>query len=873
MARWNRLFRRGECEAELEKELSFHLDQHTSDLIARGHSPEEARRRARLALGGPDQVKERCRDERGVRPLEDFWQDLRYGLRVLAKHPGFTLTAVVTLALGIGATTSIFSVVNAVLLRPLPYPEPDRLVYVGQQYRSGLAASGEPKFLFWREHSRSFEALACYSGFGGAGGNIAGGAEAEHVGGLRVSGDFFRALGVRPALGRAFTREEDTPGGPDVVILSDGLWRRSFGGDEKLLGRTVTLNDRPLTVVGIMPPGFSVGTPADVFVPMRAREGINVDPNAQVVGRLKSGATIEQARAELQTIAEKYREANPRQMQEGESVGAQPFHEQFIGSAAKSLWIILGAVTFLLLIACANVANLMLARAASRQREIALRVALGAGAGRIARQLLTEGLLLAFVGGAAGLLLAVWGTQLLAAFMPRGLLPALSEPGMDWRVLAFTAAAALTTGLLFGTAPAWQARKVDVNTALKENTERGSAARGRLRGAMVVTEIALALVLLAGMGLLARTYTNLVGVSPGFDPHNVLTFQIELKGERYDTSNEANAFFRDALERIRRLPGVEATALTNKLPLDWQFNMPVVLADRPDQPQTVQVRLISPDYFRVMRIDMQRGRPFTEADGAAAPPVAVVNEAFVRRYYDGRDPFSQQLSVGRGTNDPSRQVIGVAADVKQQGLDRPSPPMVFVPVAQAPDKLMATVRTFTPVNFTVRTSGEPLTFAPAVKREIAAVDPTLAPWRVSSMEEVASRSIASQRFNMLLLGLFASLGLALAAVGIYGVTAYTVAQRTHEIGVRMALGARSRDVLRLVLGYGSRLLLLGVGIGLAASLAVTRLLAGMLYGVTTTDPKTFALVTLALTAVALLACFVPARRATKVNPTIALRVE
>ena len=500
-------------------------------------------------------------------------------------------------------------------------------------------------------------------------------------------------------------------------------------------------------------------------------------------------------------------------------------------------------------------------------------MALGAGGGRIARQLLTEGLLLAFVGGAAGLLLAVWGTQLLTALMPRGLLPALGEPGLDWRVLTFTAAAAVATGLLFGTAPAWQARRVDVNSALKENADRGSAVRGRLRGALVVAEIALALVLLAGTGLLARTFANLAGTVPGFDPSNVLTFQIELKGERYDTSNEANAFYRDALERIRRLPGVEAAALTNKLPLDWQFNMPVVLADNPDQPQTTQVRLVSPDYFRVMRIDVRQGRAFSEADGAGAPPVAVVNEAFVRRHYDGRDPFSQQFSVGRGTDDPRRQVVGVVADVKQHGLDSPAPPMVFVPVAQAPDRLMAVIRTFNPVNFAVRTAGEPLALAPAVRRELAAVDPKLAPWRISSMEEVAARSIASQRFNMLLLGLFAALGLALAAVGIYGVTAYTVAQRTHEIGVRMALGARRRDVLRLVLGHGSRLLLLGVGIGLAASLAVTRVLAGMLYGVTPTDPQTFALVTLALAAVALLACYIPARRATKVNPTIALRAE
>jgi len=798
-------------------------------------------------------------------------QDLRYGSRMLAKKPGFTLIAVLTLALGIGATTAIFTIVNAVLLRPLPYPDADRLVYVGQQYRSGLAGSGEPKFMFWRENTGSFESLAAYSSFGGADGNLAGGAEPEYVRGLRVSEDFFRVLGVYPVSGRAFTNEEDSPSGARVAILSDGLWRRRFGANPALVGETLLLNDKPVMVVGIMPPQF-LGFSADLFVPMQARVNANFDPNATVIGRLKPGVTIEQAQAELNVTAEKYREAFPRQMQEGESIGAQQYRESFTGSVAPLLWILLGSVGFLLLIACANVANLQLARAAGRQREIAVRMALGAGNGRIVRQLLTEGLLLAVIGGTAGLFVAVWGAAFLKALMPDGMLPDVAVISVDWRVLAFAFGAAIATGLLFGLAPAWQARKVDVNTALKENSKSGTG-RGRVRRALVVTEVALSLVLLIGAGLLIRTFANLLAVAPGFDPQNVLTCQVTLNGERYDTTKEASAFYRDALERISSLPGVEAAALTNKLPLDWQFNMPVVFPGSPDKLQSVQFRMISPDYFRVMKIAVKQGRVFTESDDASAPSVAIVNEAFARRFFDGQDPMAQQLSVGRGANDPARQVIGVAGDIKQSGLDRPAPPMVFVPVPQMPDKLMAIVRTFTAAHFTVRTTVAPSSLGAEIKREIAGLDPTLAVSGISSMDEIAKLSVAPQRFNMQLLGLFAALGLLLAAVGVYGVISYSVAQRTNEIGLRIALGAQPADVVRLVLGQGLALALLGAGLGLAGAYGLTRLLKSLLFGVEATDPLTFASLSVLLLGVALVACFVPARKAAKVDPMVALRDE
>jgi predicted permease len=791
---------------------------------------------------------------------------------MLARKPGFTLAAVLTLALGIGANTAIFSVVNAVLLRPLPYPDAERLLAVGQQFKSGPAGAGEPKFLFWREHSESFEALACYSSYGGAHGNLAGGSEAEYAQGLRVSEDFFRAFGIYPALGRAFIREEDTPGGPRVAILSDGLWRRRFGADPGVVGQTVTLNDQPVTVVGVMPPQFAVGFGVDLFVPMQARPNANYDPNATVVGRLRPGVAIEQARAELRVIAEKYRAAFPKHMMEGETVGARPYRELFTQDVGHYLWILLGAVSFLLLIACANVANLQLTRAAARRREIAVRMAMGASGSRIVRQLLTEGLLLAFAGGAVGLLLAVWVSELLIELTPRGLLPPIAEVVIDWRVLAFTFAAAVATGLLFGLAPALQARRLDVNTALKENAGKGGTARAGLRGALVVAEVALALVLLVGAGLLVRTFANLMSVEPGFDPSNVLTFQISLNGERYDTTGEAAAFYSTALERISRLPGVEAAAVTNKLPLDWQFNMPVVFPEQPDKVESVQMRMISPDYFRVMKIGVQQGRAFSDADNMSALPVAIVNEAFVRRYFDGQGPFARQLSVGRGTNDPMRQVVGVAGDTKQMGLDRPALPTVYVPIPQMPDRLMAVVRTFTSAHFTVRaTAAHSLTAD--IRREIAALDGTLGLSEVHWMDEIAARSVASQRFYMLLFGLFAALGMLMAAVGIYGVMTYSVEQRINEIGLRIALGAQAGDVIGLILRQGLALTLLGAAIGLAGAYGLTRLMTGFLFGVSPTDPLTFAVIATLLVLVALLASYLPARRATKVDPIIALRYE
>ena len=804
--------------------------------------------------------------------METLLRDIRYGIRSLLKRPGFTAIAVVTLALGIGANTAIFSVVNAVLLRPLPFPESARVMWLGQEFSGGTQAAGQPKFIFWREQSQSFESMAAYEGFRG-GGNLAGGDEAEYVGGLHVSADFFRVLGVNPILGRTFTAEDDTPGAAPVVILSERVWRRRFGAETALVGKTISLNGKSVTVAGVMPAQLDFLEEADLFEPLQASLTGDPNPNTTVIGRLKPGVTLAQAKAEMKLVADKYRALYPKQMQAVESVGVSPFQELFTNNVQALLWILLGAVGFLLLIACANVANLQLTRAAGRQKEIAVRRALGATGRRIVRQLLTEGLLLSLAGGFAGLLLAVWATQLLVAALPEGFIARAREVSFDGRVLLFALTVAVVTGVLFGLAPAVQASRINVNGVLKETARQGGGgARGHLRKGLVVIEVALSLVLLAGASLLVRSFINLRGVATGFDSHNVLTFRLDLKGEKYDSAAEESAFYRDALERIGRLPGVESAAATNVLPLQAQFNMPVVFGGRPDS-VSAQFRLVTADYFRLMKIAVQKGRAFTEADKSGTQPVVIVNESFARRFLSGVDPFTQTLSIGRKLDDSPRAIVAVVGDVKQFGLDKDSPPMVFVPLGQVPDKLMAIVRRYVSTYIAVRTTVAPLSLTAALKREIAALDPALPLASIRPMDQVVARSIAPQRFNMLLIGAFAGVGLALTAIGIYGVMSYSVAQRTNELGIRIALGAQAVDVLKLIVRNGLTLTLIGIAVGLGGAFALTRLMASLLFGVTPTDAVTFVTVTAGLLVVALVACYVPARRATKVDPLVALRYE
>lgn len=813
--------------------------------------------------------------------MRTLMQDVRYGIRMLWKKPGFTAVAIITLALGIGANTAIFSVVNAVLLRPLPYPESEKLIEAGRAFtgRDGVSALSEPKFVFLRDNSQSFEAVTATQGMW-PDGRLSDENQTEYIRGLIVTADFFRVLGIAPAVGRGFTPEEDSPNGERVAILGDGLWRRRFGADAGMIGRTIMLNGTTHMVVGIMPPRFEYFGPQDVFVPMRVNSASqNEGHNWTVIGRLKQSIPMDGARAELKMLSDQFRAAYPRQVQENEIFGVVNWRASMTSSVRGLLWILLGAVSFVLAIACANVANLQLTQAAARQKEMAIRIALGAGGGRLIRQLLTEGVALALLGGGAGLLLAIWGLDAMLALVPEGMIPRADEINLDWHVLAFALGASLLTGIIFGLAPALQTLRVDVNHALKEGAgkTRAGVARGRLRGVLVVVEIALALTLTVGAGLLLRTFANLRGVEPGFEAEGVLTFDVSPRGKTYDTVAKTNEFYRRALERFQSLPGVEAAAVTNKLPLDRWFNLPYRLISQSRFTGSAEYRLISPDYFRVMKMTVQRGRSFDESDTAGAEPVIIVNEAFARRAFAGADPLGQQLCFGpECENLTMRRVVGMVNETKQRSLSEAASAIVFIPVTQAAEG----VRGMLPQpSFILRTADDPMLLSAAIRDEMRRLDPALPIRNLRSMEQLVDRSVAPQRFNLSLLSLFAALGLLLAAVGIYGVMAYSVTQRTHEIGIRMALGAQTADVLRMILRQGMMLVLLGVVLGLVGAYVLTRYLESlmnlsqMLYGVKIYDPLTYMVIVVLLTIVALVACFIPARRATKVDPMVALRYE
>src|SRR5215813_11324328 len=805
--------------------------------------------------------------------MQTLIQDLRYGARMLMKSPNYTLIAVITLALGIGANTAIFTVVNAVLLRPLSYQEPERIMRLAPDWpNASFRSASEHKFIFWREHSESFDGVAAITGIG-SGVNLSGGGEPEFVAGLRVSADFFRALGVNPAIGRGFTKEEDSPNGERVVILSQGLWQWRFGADPAIAGKSVSINDNPYTVVGVMPEGFRYGDGRiDVFVPMRVNPvSANEGHNYTVLARIKAGVSLRQAQDEMKSVFGQFKGAYPKQLWPNEvGIRVDPYLASLTAEARPMLLILLGAVGFVLLIACANVANLQLTQATARQKEMALRQALGASRWSLARQLLTEGVLLALLGGGMGLLLAVWGVDALTALLPQGLIPRSGEIGFDWRVLAFTLGAAVITGLIFALAPALQAARVDVNHALKEGGGKGAIGgeRGRMRSALVVAEVALALTLLAGAGLLMRTFANLRRVDPGFDPVNVLTFEVAPNGKQYETTAQNADYFRRALERLRGLPGVESAAVTSNLPLGAWLNLGVGIAGKPDSMNSTEIRMITPEYFKVMKMSIRRGRGFTDADSSGAPPAIIVNETYAKRTFPNADPIGQSLTVGGAQ---VYQIVGVVNDVKQFSLGDPAPRTVFIPVAQVDDRLMRAARQFVTMKFAIRTTGDPLALGAAVKQEMLKVDPSLPLTNMRSLEQIVERSLAQQRFNSTLLGLFAAIGLALAAIGVYGVMAYVVTQRTHEIGVRVALGATAGDVLRLIVGRGMALALAGVALGLGASFALTRLMKDFLFGVKPTDPLTFGVIASLLTMVAVVACYIPARRAAMVDPMVALR--
>ena len=809
--------------------------------------------------------------------MKSLWQDVRYGARVLWKAKGFTAVAVVTLALGVGANSAIFSVVNAVLLRPLPFDEPAGLVTPwGNNERPDEAqVVSYPDFADWRDRTQTLAHVAVYNRQGAL---LKVGDEQEVLAGTAATADIFPLLGIKPVLGRAFTHDEDRPGGPPVILIGQGVWQRHFNSDPSVVGKQMTLGNRPYEIVGVLPADFKFPVQAarmDFMQPLTPALGDRVQRRGsyslRVVARLKPGVTPEQAAAEMKQIGADIERQFP---DEGLRLGLRlvTLHEALVGDVRFALLVLLGAVGLVLLIACVNVANLMLARAASRRREMALRTALGASRGRVVRQLLTERLLPSLLGGAAGLLLAMWGTDLLIAASPVDI-PRLKEVGLDARVVGFTTAVSVLTGVLFGLAPALQVSRVHLADSLKEGA-RGSTEGGgrvRARSLLVVSEVALSLVLLAGAGLLLRSFERVRAVDPGFDPQNVMTVGLSPARAKYQTPEQQAAFFGDVLRRVGEAPGVVSAGLTNVLPLSGDNSAGTFLIDGRPAPSASEkpranYRVISPDYFRTMGIALKGGRSFTEHDAKDSPRVIVVNEARARRYFPGEDPLGKRILIETDPalepNPPTREVVGVVADVRHESLEAPPEPEYYVPYRQEPERYMEVVA-----------HTAPGVGAEALRGAVKAVDREQYVPEVAPMGKLLADSVARRRFQLLLLGLFAAAALALAAVGIYGVMSYAVTQRTHEIGVRLALGAEGGDVLRMVVGQGLGLALAGVGVGLVAGLGLARAISGLLYGVSPADPLTFASVSLLLVAVALFSCVVPARRATRVDPMVALRHE
>ncbi|MCI0489559.1 MAG: ABC transporter permease [Blastocatellia bacterium] len=803
--------------------------------------------------------------------MNNFFQDLRFGLRIVLKRPGFTAVAVVTLALGIGANTAIFSIVNSVLLRPLSYPEPERIVQSYWQWNKGETPNVTAmEYEFWRENSDSFEETAAI-GSSGAGFNLAGGAAAQRVRGMQVSESFFRVLGVSPALGRSFTPEEDSPGGPVVAVLSDGLWRRYFGGDRAVIGHQIQLNGRSCSIIGVLPPGFHFEAQSDVFVPLQMKaDAGDQGHNTVMIARLKSGTSLDQAQADVDRLLPQFREAYPNHAGPTErGVRLVPYHEHVTGDVSGVLLLLFGAVGLVLLIACANVANLLLSRAASRNGEMAVRVAMGARRWRLMRQLMTENLLLAILGGGAGLILALWSVPVLLALSPEEL-PRFEEIGLDLYAVLFAILVSIITSLLFGIASALRATRLDINESLKSSSGRtGSGSGARVRGLLVVGEVAISLVLLVGAGLLVKSFVKLRSVELGFDPENLTAMQVSLNSREYRSAAQVWELERQITERISALPGVTEVATVPGLPMERGLNSYLTIGEGAEQiGRSVECRAISPAYFRALEISLLGGRAFTDADTATSAPVVIVNENLAQRFWPDRDPLGEQVSL----QDRKWQVIGVAKEIKEMGLDQPTAATVYVPMPQMPDGITVAMNRWFLTSWLVRTSG-PLDLNAALRGAVRDVAPQLPVSSIRPMTDVVSGSLKQQRFITSLMGIFSLLALALAAVGLYGMLSYQVSQRTREIGIRQALGAQSKDVLKMVMGQGMLLTLIGIGIGLAGALALTRLMESYLYEVTTSDPATFIVISLLLAGVAFVACYIPARRATRVDPMVALRYE
>jgi putative ABC transport system permease protein len=799
--------------------------------------------------------------------MQTLWQDLRYGARILLKQPVFTLIAVLTLALGIGANTAIFSLVNAVLLRPLPFAESERLVWTWGEFSGGNRAStSPPDFLDYRAQNRCFEELAAMmlKSF-----NLTGSGEPDRVVGSMVTANFFQALGVKLVQGRAFLPEEERSGPAQVAIIGQGLWRRRFDGDPQIIGKTITLDGRSHKVVGVAPDATRVLQEAEIWTPLTFD-----DPEMKVrrfhflraVGRLKQGVTLQQAQADIDAVAAGLEKLYPESNKDWR-LRLVPMREFLVGETRRPLYVLLGAVGLVLLIACANVANLTLSQAARRQKEVALRHALGAKRMRLIRQLLTESALLSVIAGTIGLLLAWWGADLLM-ILAEDSIPRVGEIALDNRVLGFTLLVSLLTALFFGLAPALQASRPDLNETLKEGGKGGgsSSRMMRARNALIVVEVAMALVLLVGAGLLIKSFRRLQEVEPGFDPRNLLTMRLFLPLSKYAEPQQRQAFFEQALNRIGSLPGVQAVGTSTWIPTlgggDTYFTIEGKPFPDPNRKITAFNPMVSHDYLRAMKIPLIKGRHFTEPETKEEKAkTVIINEAFARAYFADDEPLGKRLIIDMG--EPwTCEIVGVAGDTTQFALDFGALPLMYLPSIRA--GVAAVV---------IRSSGDPLALTASVREAVREVDRDLPIANIRSMDQIMSSMSGDARFRTLLLGVFAAVALLLAAIGIYGVISYSVAQRAREIGIRIAIGAQNRDVLRLVVGQGMKLALIGVGVGIAGALAFTRVLSGLLFNVSATDPLTFVGVSTLLALVALLACYVPARRAMNVDPMVALRCE
>jgi putative ABC transport system permease protein len=812
--------------------------------------------------------------------METLLKDLRYAIRVFTKNPAFTAVAVLALAIGIGANTAIFSVVNAILLRSLPYTDPERLVMVWMN-NTRISVDEDwhsyPNYMDYKEQNQTFEDIAVFNDrrFNLTGG----GGDPERVIAAWSTANLFPLLGVEAARGRTYAAEEEEPGRDLVVVLGHGLWQRRYGGDPDIIGQSIELNGTQRTVIGVMPQDFRFPSKeTELWVPLSGSPQIKAQRQAfwlKAIGRLKPGVTMEQARADMTGIADRLQQ--DYNSMGGYGVNLVPLHNQIVGAVLRSMLLLLaGAVAFVLLIACVNVANLMLARAAAREREIAIRTALGAGRWRLVRQLLTESMLLSLVGGMVGLLLAIWGLDVLIALSPKDI-PRLEQISIDRTVLLFTLGVSVLTGLIFGIVPALQASRPDLNESLKEGGRgsSGGPSGRRIRNGLVVVEIALSLVLLVGAGLMIKSFLRLQDVNLGFNPDNLLMARVQLSGNDYREAPRRAAFFQEALRRIESLPGVESTAAVSTIFLTKTPNSTIfTIEGRPpfaaNEAVEVPLDAVTPNYFKVMGIRLVSGREFTEADaGEQTNQVAIINETMANRFWPNEDPLGKRFKYGsEDSEDTWKTIVGVVGDVRRTGFDSEVRPETFLPHGQAP---------FSEMTLVVRASSNPSGLAGPLRSEIWAIDKNRAIYDIKTMDQQLSEMVAQRRLNMLLFTILAAVALVLAAVGIYGVVSYSVSERTHEIGIRIALGAKGSDILKMVVGQSMMLALIGVGIGIVVALAVaftlTRAMHGLLYEVSATDPVTFAVISVVLALVVLAACYVPARRATRVDPMVALRYE